>query len=86
MYAIRSYYADTLVFRLDGLDWDALRSEIVRLGRESAAAFGALSVITSYSIHYTKLYEMRVMICMPAMGFMPRQPCPCAARIMAAGR
>ena len=47
MYAIRSYYA---IYR-DG--------ELARLKDEFLGVGGAVTVITSYSIHYTKLYELR---------------------------
>ena len=61
MYAIRSYYV--AVFLLDeGKEWAALRAASSEGGQRMIArnhrlAVGRQGVITSYSIHYTKLYE-----------------------------
>ena len=41
-----------------GPDWPARVLAAVREGQPFAEAFRAATVITSYSIHYTKLYEL----------------------------
>ena len=60
MYAIRSYYE--LLSRLD-LSAEGLQEAKILAGKgDSDGAFSLVvkhfSVITSYSIHYTKLYEL----------------------------
>ena len=67
MYAIRSYYAKAMFAAIPGLDKDIVRFEEGMLPEDADIYFigfgihkGTCSmqlVITSYSIHYTKLYE-----------------------------
>ena len=59
MYAIRSYYGDHNVF-MSGNDGDAKNhvKEILKsFGWKESNIIDLGDVITSYSIHYTKLYE-----------------------------
>ena len=61
MYAIRSYYEEQLIFYVEDsgmgiapTQLDLIFNEFVKLDKNKA-------VITSYSIHYTKLYELFLM-------------------------
>ena len=70
MYAIRSYYAAfvlqpqeiELLFhkgnQLTGLAIDDFVKLFPRIGFDLGGTFQIIDVITSYSIHYTKLYEL----------------------------
>ena len=64
MYAIRSYYAGTIIaFRPDGeSDIDAAIENALNDEAEQTLVLedeqNMASVITSYSIHYTKLYDI----------------------------
>ena len=66
MYAIRSYYGleneSEAISRRDAI----VMFQNIRMGFDytisSKTTFSVLTVITSYSIHYTKLYELLLLI------------------------
>ena len=62
MYAIRSYYVEHAEYKEGSLKLiellQTMRDKIIIMGGGETAT---LVVITSYSIHYTKLYEMKRM-------------------------
>ena len=58
MYAIRSYYdLSTAASNASRLKPDTKSASVTRFGAERACTSGTV-VITSYSIHYTKLYDV----------------------------
>ena len=56
MYAIRSYYVKPIISRLQHV---RITQQIEVAKNPAIAAVKDTVVITSYSIHYTKLYEWR---------------------------
>ena len=71
MYAIRSYYALVICLGILGLGLGMVAPGFtagasLAVGPEEQGAVGGLIVITSYSIHYTKLYEPRTLTWTPS--------------------
>ena len=57
MYAIRSYYAELAVMSGNSAAKVLLQIETASLKKQGETITKEKDVITSYSIHYTKLYE-----------------------------